>query len=194
MKKYLLSMAIIIAAAFSAKAQFSLGAKAGVNFSHINTTNFNESAVTGYQAGLFARLGSKNLYLQPEVYLSSNGGQFHSTNNGTDYNAKIKFSQLNVPLLLGKSFGGDNLNIHIAGGLVYSYILNKNTSFSNNFNQAYTDFGKYKNSTLGYQAGGGIDLGHIVADIRYEGGLTKINENYGQRQNLFAVTLGYKFF
>lgn len=194
MKKYFLSIAVFLSMALGAKAQFSLGAKAGINFSHINTTTFNESSVAGYQAGLFARLGSKNLYLQPEIYLSSNGGKFNTTSSGTDYSAKVKFTQLNVPLLLGRSFGGDNLNVHIAGGLVYSYILNKSTSLSNNFNQAYADFGNYKNSTLGYQAGGGIDLGHILVDIRYEGGLTKINENYGQRQNLWTISVGFKIF
>ena len=193
MKKYVLSIAIVIAAAFSAKAQFSLGAKAGLNFSHINTDNLDESSVTGYQAGLFARIGT-GFFLQPEVYLSSSGGKFSTNSNGTDYSAKVRFTALNVPLLLGKSFGGDNLNVHFNAGPVYTYILDKNTSFSNNFTQAFNDFGDYKNSTLGYQLGGGLDIGHITADLRYEGGLTKVNENYGQRQNLWALTIGFKFF
>ena len=67
MKKYLFSLAILIAASISAKAQFSLGVKGGVNFSQINTDNLHESTLTGYQAGLFARLGG-SLYLQPELY------------------------------------------------------------------------------------------------------------------------------
>jgi len=193
MKKYFLSVAILVIAAASAKAQFSLGAKAGINFSKINTDNVSESTIAGYQAGLFARIGT-GWFVQPELYLSSSGGKFSSSNNGTDYSAKVRFTALNVPLLLGKSFGGDNLNIHFNAGPVYTYILDKNTSFSNNFSTAYQDFGDYKNSTLGYQVGGGLDLGHITADLRYEGGLTKVNQNYGQRQNLWALTVGFKFF
>lgn len=193
MKKCLLSLAIIIAAAVSAKAQFSVGAKAGLTFSKINTDNLKESSLTGYQAGLWARIGT-GFYIQPELYLSSSGGKFESNSNGTDYSGKVRFTNLNVPLLLGKSFGGDNLNVHFNAGPVYTYILDKNTSFSNNLTSAFNDFGDYKNSTLGYQVGGGLDLGHITADLRYEGGLTKVNENYGQRQNLWALTIGFKFF
>ena len=193
MKKYLLSIAIITAATISAKAQFSLGVKAGVDVSKVNTDNLKESSIAGYQAGVWARIGT-GFYLQPEVYLSSTGGKFESNSNGTDYSGKVRFTNLNVPLLLGKSFGGDNLNVHFNAGPIYTYILSKNTSFSDNFTAAYQDFGKYKNSTLGYQVGGGLDLGHITADVRYEGGLSKVNENYGQRQNLWAFTLGFKFF
>ncbi|MFD0766325.1 porin family protein [Mucilaginibacter lutimaris] len=195
MKKCLLSVAIIFMAAISARAQFSLGAKAGVNFSKISTDNVSESTVAGYQAGLFARFGS-SLYLQPELYVASSGGKFDFNNNGgtVTTNGKVRFTSLNVPLLIGKGFGGDNLNIRVMAGPVYSYLMDKNQNFGDNVSGADNDFGNYKKSTLGYQVGGGIDVGHITADLRYEGGLTKINENYGQRQNIWALSVGFKFF
>lgn len=194
MKKYFLSLAILFVAVISAKAQVSIGAKAGINFSKINTNNVSESSVTGYQAGLFARFGS-SLYLQPELYLASSGGKFdfNNNNNTVTTNGKVTFTSLNVPLLIGKGFGGDNLNFRIMAGPVYSYLLDKNQSFSDNVNGAYQDFGNYRKSTLGYQVGGGVDIGHITADLRYEGGLTKINESYGQRQNIWALSVGFKF-
>ena len=195
MKKMFLSVAILIAAGLSAKAQFSLGAKAGINFSKINTDNVSESSVTGYQAGLFARVGS-DLYFQPELYLGSSGGKFDfkNNNNTVTTNGKVTFTTLNVPLLVGKGFGGDNLNFRVMAGPIFSYVLDKNQSFSDNVNGAYNDFGDYKKSTLGFQAGAGVDIGHITADLRYEGGLTKINDNFGQRQNLLALSVGFKFF
>jgi hypothetical protein len=189
MKKYLLSIALLIAVSISAKAQFSLGIKGGVNFSQINANNFNESTLTGYQAGLFARFGG-GLYLQPELYVASNGGKFNSDNN--DYNAQVRFTTLNVPLLLGKSFGTKNLNIRIMAGPVYSYNLSQSDNFSQNFNNAYNDFGKYNNSTLGYQAGAGVDIGAATIDLRYQGGLNKINPSYGQTQHLWALSVGFK--
>lgn len=193
MKKYLLCLALLLTIGISARAQFSLGVKGGVNFSKINTDNLNESTKTGYQAGLFARFGS-DLYLQPEVYLSSTGGKFSSSNNGTDYNADVRFTNLSVPLLLGKSFGSKDLNFRLMVGPVYTYTLDKNENFSQNFTNAYHDFGNYNNSTLGFQAGGGVDIGPITADLRYEGGLTKVNPDFGQRQNLWALSVGFKFF
>ncbi|MDB5128973.1 porin family protein [Mucilaginibacter sp.] len=195
MKKCLLSIAILFVAVISAKAQVSLGAKAGINFSKISTNNVSESTVAGYQAGLFARFGS-SLYLQPELYLGSSGGKFNFNNNNNTVttNGKVTFTSLNLPLLIGKGFGGDNLNFRIMAGPVYSYLLDKNQNFSDNVSGAYQDFGNYRKSTLGYQVGGGVDIGHITADLRYEGGLTKINESYGQRQNIWALSVGFKFF
>src|SRR5271163_4252708 len=102
MKKYLLCAALLVVASISAKAQFSLGIKGGVNFSDINTNNFNSSTVAGYQAGLFARIGGP-IYLQPEVYVSSTGGKFESDDNS--YSGNVRFTDLNVPLLLGARFG-----------------------------------------------------------------------------------------
>ncbi|RFZ82639.1 PorT family protein [Mucilaginibacter terrenus] len=195
MKKLFLSIAILISAAITAKAQFSLGIKGGVNFSKINTDQFDESTKTGYQAGVFARFGSK-LYLQPELYLGSSGGKFDfkNNNNTVTTNGKVSFTTINVPLLVGKGFGGDNLNFRIMAGPIYSYVLDKNQNFADNVNGAYQDFGDYRKSTLGFQAGAGVDIGHITADLRYEGGLTKINQNYGQRQNLWALSIGFKLF
>src|ERR1700712_4623801 len=187
MKKYLLSAMLVIAATIGAKAQFSLGVKGGVNYSQINSDNFHHSSVAGYQAGLFARFGG-GFYVQPELYLSSTGGKFDANQNGTDYSAKVKFTNLNVPLLFGGSFGDKDLNFRIMAGPIYTYLMDKHQDFSNNFNAAFDDFGHYNNSTLGYQAGAGVDIGPITADLRYEGNLTKVDNNYGQRQNLWALS------
>lgn len=192
MKKYLLSAALLIVISISAQAQFSLGVKGGVNFSKINADNLNESTKTGYQAGVFARFGNA-FYLQPEVYLSSTGGRFTTTDNG-NFSAKVNFTNLSVPVLVGHSFGSKDLNFRLMVGPVYTYALDKSESFSDNANAAVADFGHYKNSTIGFQAGGGVDIGPITADLRYEGGLTKISDDFGQHQNLWALSVGFKFF
>ncbi|HWZ15737.1 MAG TPA: porin family protein [Mucilaginibacter sp.] len=191
MKKYILSIAVLVAVSISAKAQFSLGIKGGVNYSTINTDNLKSSSVAGYQAGLFARLGG-GVYLQPELYLSSTGGKFNSNDN--QYSGDVKFTNLNVPVLLGLRFGPKNLNLRVMAGPIYTSVLSSNENISTSFRTAYNDFGHYKNSTLGYQAGAGIDLGSITADLRYEGGFSDIGQNYGQRQNLWALSVGFKIF
>lgn len=190
MKKYILSIALMVATIAGAKAQATLGIKGGINFSKINTDNIKESSVTGYQAGLFARLGNV-WYLQPELYVGSSGGKFEGSTSGntTTANGKVTFTTLNVPLLLGRklvSFG--SINVRAMAGPIYSYNLSEKKSFS----AVTADFGNYKNSTLGFQAGGGVDIGNVTADLRYEGGLTKLNEKYGQRANLWALSIGIK--
>ncbi len=191
MKKYLLSVVLLVAVSISAKAQFDVGVKGGVNFSNINADQLNKSTKTGYQAGVFLRVGSA-FYIQPEAYVASTGGDFNSSNNGADYSASVRFTTLNVPLLLGHEFGTSSTNFRVMVGPVYSYNLSKNESFSQNFNNAYHDFGNYNNSTLGYQVGAGVDFAGLTADLRYEGGLSKLNPNYGQRANIWSVSIGFK--
>ncbi|EHQ27764.1 porin family protein [Mucilaginibacter paludis] len=193
MKKYLLSLAILTLITVAARAQFTLGLKGGVNISKINTDNLSESTIAGYQFGAWARLG-KSTYIQPEMYIGSKGGQFNFDSNGSNAggSAKVKFTTLDVPVLIGESFGVSHLNFRIMAGPVYSYILSKDESFSSNLGSAYRDFGNYNNSTLGYQVGAGVDLGNISIDARYEGGLTRLNEKYGQRASLFHISLGFK--
>ena len=191
MKKYLLGAALSLMISAGAMAQSStFGIKGGVNFSKVNSDNLNSSTVSGYQAGLFARFGS-GLYLQPELYVSSTGGKFSSADGL--YNGEVKFTNLNVPLLLGTKIGSKDLNFRLMVGPVYTYTINKSENFSANFVSAYKDFGNYNNSTLGFQAGGGVDVGPITADLRYEGGLSDINKNFGQRQSLWAISVGFKF-
>ncbi|QJD95918.1 PorT family protein [Mucilaginibacter robiniae] len=196
MKKIVLSIAFLIVAVVGAQAQVSFGVKGGVNFSKITTDDVKKSSVAGYQAGVFARIGN-GWYLQPELYLGSRGGKFeYQANSSTTVTAtdKVTFTTLNVPLLLGRKFGLKNANVRIMAGLIYSYNLSTNKNFAYNASDAYADFGEYNNSTLGYQAGAGVDIGHITADLRYEGGLSYINSNYGQRANLIALSVGFKIF
>ena len=192
MKKYLLSAALLIAVSISAKAQFNLGIKGGVNYSTIKSDNVQSSSVAGYQAGIFARIGG-GIYLQPEVYLSSSGGSFQSNDN--TYSGKVTFTNLNVPVLVGLRFGPKNLNLRVMAGPEYISRLSQNQSLSAGFNTAYNNFGNsYKDNMLGYQAGAGIDLGAATVDFRYQGGFSNYNDTYNQHQNLWALSVGFKIF
>jgi hypothetical protein len=193
MKKYFLSIAALLMLCISAKAQFSLGIKGGFNFSKLNTDNIsgNTSNITGYEFGVFGRIG-KGLYVQPEIYVGTKGGQFDYSSNGTTASGtgNVRFTSLDVPVLLGQSFGLSSLNVRVMAGPIYSYILS--SSVSDGLKNAYSDFGTFNNSTLGYQAGAGVDVGNVSLDLRYEGGLTKINDKYGERPNLFHLSFGFK--
>jgi hypothetical protein len=197
MKKYLIVTAILIAFGLESKAQFNLGLKGGLNYSTVKAdiNTISEKGILGYQFGAWARIG-KGFYLQPEVYLGSKGGKFDFDQTSTSAAASgdVRFTSLDVPLLLGKSFGVSKLNFRLMAGPIYSYILDQNKSLSDNINAGYHDFGNYKNSTIGLQGGAGVDVGNLAFDLRYEGGLSKINSDFGQRQNLFHLSVGYKLF
>jgi opacity protein-like surface antigen len=190
MKKFLFSAALLIAVSIGAKAQVSLGIKGGVNFSKISADNLKESTLTGYQAGLFARVGS-SWYFQPELYLSGTGGKFEASENQQNFSGKVRFTNLNVPLLIGKSFGEKDLNFRVMAGPIYTYQLSKSGNLGDNINGAIDNFNK---SNIGYQVGAGVDIGAITADLRYEGGLTKVSDSFAKRQNLWALSVGFKIF
>jgi len=49
-----------------------------------------------------------------------------------------------------------------------------------------------RHSELGYQAGVGVDISALTADLRYESNLSQMNPNFGQTQNLLALRFGFK--
>lgn len=201
MKKTVLLTCLLALSGLSAMAQapkFNFGIKGGVNYSTLKTKDdlTNENSVLGYQAGVFARIGGAGMYFQPELYLGTKGNEYTGiqTNGSiTDVKGEIKFTTLDVPLLLGTSIGTSKLNLRFMAGPIISFILDEDNSLGDTYNQV-SDFGNYKNQTLGAQVGAGIDLGNLTFDARYEAGLSNISqsEKYNQQQRLFHLSLGFK--
>lgn len=202
MKKIILATTFILLLTVTAMAQlpsFAFGLKGGINFSSLKTKNdlTDQNTIMGYQAGIFSRIGAAGIYFQPELYLGSKGNEFLriEDNSGTDFTAKgkVKFTTLDLPLLLGTKIGPNKLNLRFMAGPVMSFILDENETFAKIY-QDVTDFGNYKKQTLGLQAGTGVDLGNLTVDLRYEAGLSNVSqsEKYSQKQNLFHLSLGIK--
>jgi len=199
MKKLLLLTLTFMAAGATAFAQlpsFNLGLKAGVNIAGLKGDWADSDNRLGYQAGIWGRIGAPGFYVQPEVYLGSKGGEFGSVEqDGTTFNGKgkITFTTLDVPVLIGKKFGSDNLNLRIMAGPVVSFLLDKT---SKNTFEPVLDFDNYKNQTVGAQFGAGVDAGNISVDLRYEAGISNVSKSskYDQKQNLWHISLGYKLF
>lgn len=198
MKKLIFSIVFLTVGWATSHAQtFNLGIKAGVNLANISTDFASEENRLGYQVGAWARIGGASFYVQPEAYIGSKGNKFISftNNNNTEVAAegKVKFTTLDIPVLLGTKFGAKNLNFRLMAGPVLSLILDDSSTFSSAYQQA-TDFNNYKNQAFGLQAGAGVDVGAISVDLRYEAGLTNISksEKYKQNPNLFQLSLGFK--
>lgn len=202
MKKIILACCLIFATSMAAMAQlpsFSFGIKGGVNYSNLKTKNdlTDQNSIMGYQIGVFSRIGAVGMYFQPELYLGSKGNEFVRVedNGGNEVQAKgkVKFTTLDLPLLLGTKIGPNKLNLRFMAGPVISFIVDENTTFDSAY-QGISDFGNYKKQTLGLQAGTGVDLGNLTVDLRYEAGLSNVSqsEKYSQKQNLFHLSLGIK--
>jgi len=200
MKKLFLIAGLLISTSTAVLAQlpsFTGGIKGGVNYSELKGEEdlTDANSILGYQFGVWTRLGGAGLYLQPELYLGSKGGENPIVINGgteTEVNGKVKFTTLDLPILVGTKFGPNKLNFRLMAGPVISFIVDENTSTD----EAYESIKDYKNQALGLQAGAGVDLGNLTVDLRYEAGLSNISQSdkYDQKQNLFHLSLGLKLF
>ncbi len=162
------------------------GLKAGVNFNSNGDLKIDEvpeispDTGVGYHIGIWGRFGGV-AYLRPElVYTEIN----------SDYDGEtFKMRKLDLPVLFGHRFLG---LFHGFIGPAFQYVLN--TDLEN------VDISDVENNfTVGFQIGGGVNLGRIGIDIRYERGLSPnyldINEIEGVRLDTrpTQIILGLSF-
>jgi hypothetical protein len=220
MKKTLLFATLILLPALSF-AQFQIGIKGGVNLSQLKFGNFVSTGTnangsptvsvdgqtfrnnlkdsyasrTGTSFGIYTRFG-KNLFIQPELLYSSRSGDFGVVRNGQTETITIKTKSFDVPILLGIKGGP----IRIVAGPVVSFRIDDNQRLGQALNQ-YTGGtlnDAWSKAYYGYQIGGGLDLGSLGLDVRYEGNLSDIAQiedsgaRFSQRLRGWQVTLAYR--
>ncbi|MEZ5069498.1 MAG: porin family protein [Bacteroidales bacterium] len=211
MKKILF---VVLASCFvfqASQAQFfSYGIKAGVGFSSLkmdDITNISDGTdvydlvtgegVTGYHVGLQTQVNLAMIVIKPEVYFNAGGGTLDRVVQGGATEAlNVKFSRIDIPLLVGVKFGPARIN----AGPVGSYVISEDSDLTS----IEPDFTLFTNSmTWGFQAGIGLDiLKKVSLDARWEGSLSRLGENLtigsndfalDARPNQFLVSLGLWF-
>ncbi|WP_285010922.1 porin family protein [Pedobacter faecalis] len=171
---------------------FQLGLKAGANLSKLSTENtFSSDNRAGYFAGLWARVGAAGIHLQPELYLS---GKNTTLTNSAGQENKVKFTSMDVPILVGTKLGAAGVGLRLNTGPVVSFILDDEQSFGDAASSAFS--GDFKGQNIAWQFGAGLDIGSLGVDLRYEAGLSKLGEDQyeGQKLRLFTFGLAYKLF
>jgi len=180
--------------------EFSLGPKFGLSSTQVDFKENNfipGDAQTGYHVGLFGRLSFGGFFLQPEVLYTKTNGTFQINSpipgGGSGNNTFSQdFNRLDIPVMLGlKLFNF----FRIQAGPIASIDMNSDFKDATNTIQN-VDFEK---TTLGYQAGVGLDIGNFILDAKYESSLSSITENIGgfqtdQRINQFILSVGFKLF
>ena len=209
MKKAFLLL-VVISLFAAANAQIKFGVKGGVNSSTIKmddiitvTQGVEEyslegikTASIGFHAGLMTRVTFFGVFIQPELYFSSTGGEVEVTDLITQDVSirKMEFKKLDIPVLAGFKFGPARVN----AGPVASIIINSKADLIET--AGYEE--KLKGASFGYQAGVGIDILSISLDVRYEGNLSKLGDGvniggndyeFDSRNPQFIFSLGIFF-
>ncbi|MCK9203311.1 MAG: PorT family protein [Bacteroidales bacterium] len=195
MKKILLFTLVFLAAEFTF-GQFTLGIKVGYDAAKLSTnidsvtTNFK----SGFQIGAFVRVG-KRLFLQPEVYYTTQGGVF--TSNISDWKQTIKIGSIDVPVLVGfKLLKGDFINVRLMAGPMASFVVNKSIA-DGGADPAPLTTGDLNSVNWAIQAGAGLDIWKITFDVRYQLGLNELiktveNYSFNSYNNVWNISLGFK--
>jgi hypothetical protein len=181
--------------AFSQNSGF--GIKAGLSSSKVDFESqqfIPDGSTTGYHLGIFARLGGAGFYVQPELLFTQTSGEFKLNlqgNNGTE-SYRADFNRIDLPVMLGvKMFK----LIRLQAGPIASFNVNSNLE---NAAGTVNDV-NFKEASLGYQAGAGVDIGNLFIDVKYEGGLSSVTQQVAgfetdNRLNQWILSVGFKIF
>jgi hypothetical protein len=186
---------LLLTTAVSAQPLFDAGIKAGINNSKVtvNLSDYSTESIVKSHIGAFARIGWGRIYIQPEAYFSSKGGELENP-TVLDMLTKFDFGNLDVPLLLGaKVVDGENANVRIMAGPVFSFLTSSDVEGDDLISPDY-----YKNNYYGYQYGLGFDIGSLFIDARMEHGANRLyyhpDLELNGKNKTFMVTVGFKIF
>lgn len=193
MKKCLLTIICLIAAISYSQAQLfpsvKFGVKGGLGFSSLKDNNkyFSSDTKTGFQLGLWSRIGVAGFHVQPEAYYASKKVGLNTTQENKD--GQATFKSFDVPVLLGTRIGLGPVGFRIQAGPVFSFAQDGKI----NFNSSIADIDKYKKSSTGLIGGLGLDISKVTFDIRYEHGLSNLAESKDISQKIRMWTVGLGF-
>ncbi len=191
MKKSLLVLICLMATIGISQAQlfptFKVGLKGGLGFSSLRSEGkfLNSDTKTGFQLGAWGRVGIAGFHVQPEAYYASKkvGIQTEDGQNG-----EATFKSFDVPVLLGTRIGLGPIGARIQAGPVFSFGQNEDISFTKP-----AEWTNYKKSSTGIIGGIGADISSFTVDLRYEHGLSSLNETGNQKIKMWTLGVGFSF-
>ena len=180
--------------------QINFGLKGGVNY---NSNSIKETtqdvfngakSKTGFHGGIWlrAKLPIVGFYIRPELVYTSLENTVNYSNGAAAKTTAYSFQKIDIPVLLGKKvFGIGNVFI----GPSFQYVLSSDFGFDDIKDVEADGF------TVGLQFGGGIELGKLGIDVRWERAFSGIESNvvgnagvsnFDTRINQVIVGLSYR--
>jgi hypothetical protein len=201
MKKILLFVVLIAATCMANAQSLAFGLKAGLNFSEMKNGRpdlYSGTAnATGFLGGVYARAGLLGFFVQPEAVYSQRKGAFTSKADGT---AVINtLSYIDVPVLFGYKLAFARVNV----GPNFQFLMGAKQDASSLARDPNFSKSNFDKSTVGFQAGVGVDLLKLSLDLRYDGSFGSIGKpvtvggqsfDNSTRASMWQLSLGFKIF
>ncbi|MEZ4984476.1 MAG: outer membrane beta-barrel protein [Saprospiraceae bacterium] len=197
MKTYQVALFFVAFFSFSllAQAQVRVSPKVGVHVAALDAApdDFTAQARTGWHAGVDFRMGKGLFYLNPGLQYNSLTARLVEN---IDQDTRLNFEEettiqsLKAPLNVGLRITGDNglLGLYLKGGVVPTYVMG--VKETDNFDFSVDRLNRL---TWGANAGLGIDLLFLTADLTYEKGLTDFFNDAAGKNNVLSLSVGVKF-
>jgi len=212
MKKYALFLCLMTLATIG-YSQIRFGVKGGLLTSSLNQESFDfkdgndvtrfklalQDANYGLNFGFLIRaeLGDHG-FIQPEVNFRSNSVDFKLSDLGPQNSfsdvLKESYQYFDIPVMVGFRLGP----LRLQGGPQGNFFLNSSSDLFDfkDYDQNFKDF------TVGYVAGAGLDIWNLMIDLRYQGNFSKFGEHitffgkqyqFDQSPAQFNLTVGWLF-
>ena len=190
-------LALFLGLAFTIQAQVAV--KAGVNFANMlyeedeqTVEDLARNGAVKFTGGLsfILPLGDA-VALQPELLFTQKGGESTVTIAGQNITTDWNYNYLDIPLLLRLSLGdthGEGLGIYVNGGAYLGYAFNGKTTtesplgtFENDI--SFDDEDDQRRIDYGFALGGGLTLGNLFFDLRYNHGTNNLLDDDANNSN-----------
>ncbi len=197
MKKTIFTVAILLfTLPLLAQPCIDLGIKGGLTSSEMHPLREWKKYETNqsYHAGAFSRIGWGRLFIQPEAYFNSRGGDIRdfAEDDPATTVQRFDFTSVDVPLLAGiKVIKGDFFNIRAMGGPVFGFITSGDVEGRP---EASADY--FRDHFYGWQYGVGLDLWFVTLDARVENSRNSVyqSSDFSSRNKVFMISAGIKIF
>jgi len=192
MKRIFFAVSLLLAAQYAMAQGGAFGPRVALVSTDLNLENSIQAvqagdAEFGYQFGVFARLKLGPVMLMPELLFTDTNSSITQNNVQAD----LDFNKIDVPVLLGVKL----LFLRLQAGPSFSFLTKAESDVGGTIEDIKDN---YNSTTVGYQAGVGMDLFNLLAiDLKYEGSLSNFADastflNTDQRQSQIVLAVGIK--
>lgn len=174
----------------AAQSPINLGLKGGINSTKLTSdlSKYDEESINKFHAGAFVRVNLGNIYVQPEAYFNTKGGELKDNTSGVVSSFDLK--TVDVPVLLGVNIIKKGpLAVRANAGPVFSFVTDKELNEGTEFNRDYVE-----DNFFGWQYGVGADFMMFTLDVRMENNSGELYKgpDFESKSKSFVISLGFK--
>nr|WP_321453401.1 porin family protein [uncultured Carboxylicivirga sp.] len=194
MKKLFIIAALIgVVGTINAQDRIAVGLKAGFNSTKIKLSDvpseiqLKNEAKSGFLIGAYGKLRlTESFSIQPELYYAKKTSELSLIDGASSESIDGTFHTWDVPILANlQVLDLSVLKIYTIAGPVASFIAKTKTDIP--------EWDDFKSTNWTFQAGAGVEVWRLTADVRYEWGMSDISKfDIGQKTDVLTFSLGFK--